>query len=208
MSEPLPLEEPTPGRTGVGSTGELNLPESVRRNWGLTPGAEFRVEETDDGLLLRPADSPLRKVYVQPTTSCNLDCPICMRHSWVEPGGTMAMSTYRRLAEGLREVPSLRSVAFWGQGEPLLHPEIVEMVRLAGELGASTQLITNGLLLDPTIDEGLVLAGLSSLTATSSPSVGTACGPAGSSNVHEGMRRQQRVPACRTGRVRQRDARI
>ncbi len=163
MSEPPPLEEPIPGRTGVGSKGELHLPESVRRNWGLTPGAEFRVEETDDGLLLRPADPPLRKVYVEPTTSCNVDCPICMRHSWVEPGGTMAMSTYRRLLEGLREVPSLQSVAFWGQGEPLLHPDIVDMVRLAGELGASTQLITNGLLLDPTIAEGLVLAGLSSL---------------------------------------------
>lgn len=143
--------------------GALRLPEEQRRRWGLTPGAEFVVEERPDGLFLRPADPPLRKVYVEPTTACNLDCPICVRHSWDEPGGVMEMATYRRLIKGLRDAPALQSVAFWGLGEPLLHPHIVEMVALAGELGARTELITNGLLLDAQMAEGLILAGLDTL---------------------------------------------
>ncbi len=54
-------------------------------------------------------------------------------------------------------------MAFWGLGEPLLHPDIVEMVALAEELGARTELITNGLLLDQEMAEGLVQAGLDTL---------------------------------------------
>jgi len=78
----------------------------------------------------------------------------------------MEMATYRRLVDGLREVASLRTVAFWGFGEPLLHPDIVEMVALAKELGAKTELITNGLLLDKEMAEGLVMAGLDTLVVS------------------------------------------
>lgn len=150
-------------KMALGPDGALRLPEEQCLRWGLAPGAEFLVEETADGLLLRPANPPLQKVYVEPTTACNLDCPICVRHSWDEPGGMMTMATYRRLIEGLCEVPSLQAVAFWGLGEPLLHPDIVEMVGLVGELGARTELITNGLLLDTEMAEGLILAGLDTL---------------------------------------------
>lgn len=147
----------------VHEDGVLRLHEEQARGWGLLQGAEVVVEERPDGLFLRPADPPLRKLYVEPTTACNLDCAICVRHSWAEPGGTMPMTTYGRLVDGLREVPSLDTIAFWGLGEPLLHPGIIDMVRLANELGVKTELITNGLLLDPGLAEGLVLAGLDTL---------------------------------------------
>jgi MoaA/NifB/PqqE/SkfB family radical SAM enzyme len=150
-------------RIAVDPDGVLRLSEEQICRWGLTPGAGIIVEERPDGLFLRPADPPLRKVYVEPTTACNLDCPICARRSWNEPGGSMGVSTYRRLVEGLREVPTLETVAFWGLGEPLLHPDIVEMVALAKELGARTELVTNGLLLGAELAEGLILAGLDTL---------------------------------------------
>ncbi|MGA9350483.1 MAG: radical SAM protein [Anaerolineae bacterium] len=150
----------------VGKDGELRLPEEQRRRWGLTPGAELLIRETLEGLLLRPSDPPLAKVYVEPTTDCNLRCRICVRNSWSELVGSMQMATYRRLVDGLREVPSLRTMAFWGFGEPLLHPDIVEMVALAKELGAKTELITNGLLLDREMAEGLVMAGLDTLVVS------------------------------------------
>jgi len=130
------------------------------------PGAEFVVEERPDGVFLRPADPPLRKVYVEPTTACNLNCPICVRHTWDEPDGIMEMATYRRLVEGLRGVGALLTVAFWGLGEPLLHPDTVEMVALARGLGAETELITNGLLLDAGMAGGLVEAGLDRLVVS------------------------------------------
>ena len=146
--------------------GYVQLPEHLRRRWGLTPGAELEIQETPEGLQLRPTDPPLAKVYVEPTSACNLNCPVCVRNAWDEPTGTMAMATYRRLVDGLRDVPSLRTMAFWGLGEPLLHPEIVEMVAAATRLGAETELITNAVLLDRETAKGLVTAGLDLLVVS------------------------------------------
>lgn len=156
-------DERSPDGPLVDEAAALNLPEVQRRRWGLTPGAELRVEETPDGLLLRRADPVLSNVYVEPTSACNLNCRTCMRRTWGEPIGTMEAATYRRLIDGLRDVPSLRRVAFWGFGEPLLHPQIAEMVALAKELGAQTELITNGLLLNEGMAAGLVSSGLDTL---------------------------------------------
>lgn len=153
-------------RTIINKDGRLTLPQDQRRRWGLVAGAEISVEETEHGVLLRRADPALRKVYVEPTTACNLNCRICMRTSWSEPTGFMEMATYRRLIAGLQAVPTLTKVAFWGLGEPLLHPDIVEMVALAKGLGAQTELISNGLLLDRSMAEGLINAGLDTLVVS------------------------------------------
>jgi len=153
----------TDGRLFVGDAGEMRFSPTQSLRWGMSPGAEFLVRETPDGLLLEPRDPVLSKVYVEPTSACNLACRTCMRRSWNEPVGTMEMNTYRRLVEGLREVPSLRKIAFWGLGEPLLHPQIVEMVAQAKALGAKTEIVTNGLLLQEGVARELVAVGLDTL---------------------------------------------
>lgn len=150
----------------VGERGELRLPAEQRRRWGLDAGAELLIEETPASLVLRRADPVLTTVYVEPTSACNLSCRACVRNSWDEPVGTMEMPVYRRLIAGLKGLPSLRKVAFWGFGEPLLHPQIVEMVALAKAAGARTELVTNGLLLDRSKAEGLVAAGLDTLVVS------------------------------------------
>jgi hypothetical protein len=75
----------------------------------------------------------------------------------------MSMETYGALIDGLRAVPTLRAMAFWGFGEPLLHPQIAPMVDMAHGLGARTEMFSNGLLLDGAMAEALVSAGLDSL---------------------------------------------
>jgi len=137
----------------VDPDGRLILPEAYRKRWGLTPGTEFLVQETPEGLFLRPLDPPLKKVYVEPTSRCNLNCQTCVRRSWNEPTGFMDMRHFNRLMNDLRSVPSLEKIAFWGIGEPLLHRDIVEMVSSAHALGVETELITNALLLDQTAAE-------------------------------------------------------
>lgn len=150
--------------------------EPMFSGWGIAPtlerkpegaelglGEEFVVEETPRGFLVRKLDPPLSVVYVEPTTRCNLRCSTCVRNVWEEPLGDMEMETYRRLVEGLRSVHSLRKMSFWGYGEPLLHPDIVEMVRMAKELKVKTQMITNGLLLTREVSERLVEVGLDSI---------------------------------------------
>jgi MoaA/NifB/PqqE/SkfB family radical SAM enzyme len=83
-------------------------------------------------------------LQLEPTTQCQLDCTLCpriranSRHSI----GHMDYGNYERL---IRELgPYLLAIAFWQWGEPLLHPRIIEMVRLAHELGIMTMISTNG----------------------------------------------------------------
>ncbi len=141
----------------------IQLTEEQALRWNQHRGTEFVAEEMGDGLYLRPADPPLTKIYIEPTTNCNLNCSTCMRNSWDEPSGEMAMDTYSRLLRGLKKVGSFRTLAFWGFGEPLLHPRIVEMVAAARKQGYKTELITNGMLLSRGISDGLVDAGLDTL---------------------------------------------
>lgn len=111
-------------------------------------------------------DPPLAKVYVEPTTRCNLRCRTCMRGAWDEPGDQMSAATFAALVQGLAEVKTLTSVAFWGIGEPLLHPDLPQMIRQVKQLGARTEVVTNALLLEPPLAAQLVAAGLDRLVVS------------------------------------------
>jgi MoaA/NifB/PqqE/SkfB family radical SAM enzyme len=160
MSESQPKASAETELLHLDSEGRLIFTDALKSRWGLKPGTALVLRQTQHGLMLFPADPPLRKVYVEPTAACNLNCRTCMRHSWSEPIGTMTMATFNRLVESLRTVPSFHTMAFWGMGEPLLHPSIASMVGEAKALVAETELITNGLLLSPEVAQALITAGL------------------------------------------------
>lgn len=109
---------------------------------------------------------PLTKLYVEPTTQCNLQCRTCIRNSWDEPIGFMDMNVFRRLISGIKFFRSLKRVAFWGFGEPLVHPEIVKMVALTHQAGLQTEIVTNGHLLDHDTAQALIHAGLDALVVS------------------------------------------
>jgi MoaA/NifB/PqqE/SkfB family radical SAM enzyme len=109
---------------------------------------------------------PLTKIYIEPTTLCNLKCRTCIRNSWDETIGSMDMAIYKKLLSDLREFPSLHTMAFWGIGEPLAHPEIANMIALAHEMGLETEVITNGHLLDRDLARRFIEAGLDTLVVS------------------------------------------
>jgi MoaA/NifB/PqqE/SkfB family radical SAM enzyme len=78
----------------------------------------------------------------------------------------MDMAVYRKLLSDLKEFPTLNSISFWGIGEPLMHPEIVNMVSLAHEMGLKTEVITNGHLLNKDMASGFIHAGLDTLVVS------------------------------------------
>jgi MoaA/NifB/PqqE/SkfB family radical SAM enzyme len=147
----------------VDKEGRLVLPPGIASQYGLTPGAEVYVDQERSGLGLYPALGHLRKVYIEPTNRCNLECRTCIRHSWTEPLGHMSGETFGRIVQGLRAFSPAPVVFFGGFGEPLAHPRIVEMVNEVKGLGARVELITNGMLLDARMADGLVRAGLDML---------------------------------------------
>jgi MoaA/NifB/PqqE/SkfB family radical SAM enzyme len=154
------MTEESEALASVNAAGQLVLPAETVARLGLQPGAQIRLDQTDDGLHLRPPASHLAKVYVEPTNGCNLGCRTCIRNTWDEAPGQMTAATFARVVEGLHAFTPLPSVFFGGFGEPLTHPAIVEMVAQVKALGAKVELITNGTLLTPDLSHRLIAAGL------------------------------------------------
>jgi MoaA/NifB/PqqE/SkfB family radical SAM enzyme len=75
----------------------------------------------------------------------------------------MAEEVFSRLVADLREFPSPPDVFFGGYGEPLYHPDILDMISRVSALGSQADLVTNGTLLTPHLVESLVDAGLRKL---------------------------------------------
>ena len=113
----------------------------------------------------RSAD-PLNKVYVEPTNRCNLNCVTCIRHSWDEPFEDLAWPAYQGLMDGLADFPDIKTIAFAGFGESLLHPRFPEMVRLAHMNGLRTEMTSNAMLLTSSLAEQLIDAGLDQFTVS------------------------------------------
>jgi len=77
--------------------------------------------------------------------------------------GKMSEAVFSRIIEGLGAFSPLPTVFFGGFGEPLCHPDIIEMVSRVKALGAKVELITNGTLLTREMSRDLVKAGLDML---------------------------------------------
>lgn len=100
-------------------------------------------------------DKPIQcSLYV--TDRCNLDCSYCTEYdnSQRHP----PLETILRRLDHIHLLGAIR-VAFVG-GEPLLHPEIVQMVAYAQSLGLATSLTTNGFPLTQRLIDELAGAGL------------------------------------------------
>ena len=45
----------------------------------------------------------LRKLYIEPTTKCNLNCKMCFRHTWFdEPMCDLSLEEYRYVLETIK----------------------------------------------------------------------------------------------------------
>lgn len=115
---------------------------------------------------------PFRFDFIQVEVSalCNASCPYCVHGCYGEiwGGGLMEMDTFKRIQ---RSFGSSNLVFLQGWGEPLLHPEIWDMVRMVKEEGPKVGFTTNGTLLTPenrqhVMDSGLDIMGISLAGAT------------------------------------------
>ncbi|WP_051286260.1 radical SAM protein [Megalodesulfovibrio gigas] len=106
-----------------------------------------------------------RVLLIEPTSRCNLACGMCPRQTpgCVMTDGDLAFETLAALETVL---PGVERVSLAGLGEPLLHPQIVEIVAwLRARLPATARigLQTNGLLVTQALADRLAAAGLDQL---------------------------------------------
>ena len=101
-------------------------------------------------------------VSVEPANVCQLRCPECPvgKGERLEERGERLMSreVWERVLEQIRE--TAHTIQFYFQGEPLLHPDLPQMIREAHEAGLYTIVSTNAQALTQERAEALVASGL------------------------------------------------
>jgi MoaA/NifB/PqqE/SkfB family radical SAM enzyme len=140
----------------VNENKEIILPSQLAKDLGISPGDEIRVEANGNGLYLHPSINTLKRVYVEATNKCNLTCSTCMRNVWDVKYGHMSSETFERILSGLGDFPEKPEIFLGGYGEPLSHPDILQMIERAKERGHRVSLITNGILLTESVTRRLI----------------------------------------------------
>lgn len=110
-----------------------------------------------------PLDRPL-SMYIEPTNICNLKCSFCP-HSlddYAEQAGYhqhMPIELFRKVMDEVREL-EIKSIRLFFFGEPVIHPDIEEICRLASKIAPATQVTSNGMLITPRRAQALIDSGL------------------------------------------------
>ncbi|KMT22633.1 radical SAM/SPASM domain-containing protein [Clostridium cylindrosporum] len=133
---------------------------------GITPGGKRTVLAE-----VLPLNTPFL-VQIFPVYNCNFRCNYCLhalprnKHGYISDKVFMDINMYKKCIDDMSNFKNkLKMLRFAGIGEPLLHKEISEMIRYAKRknVADSTDIVTNGALLNPDLSLSLIDAGLDKL---------------------------------------------
>ncbi|MCX7766564.1 MAG: radical SAM protein, partial [Candidatus Sumerlaeia bacterium] len=93
---------------------------------------------------------------------CDNKCPYCARQTYTElvESGLMKLEQFKQLGDDLRFA---QLVALYGLGEPLLHPQFFEFVRLVKSAGGYASTSSHGMTLTPEVIGKILDSGLDEL---------------------------------------------
>jgi len=104
-----------------------------------------------------------RHLQIEIITQCNLSCRICPRTIALEKANNEQMIKrwfeqipIEAFQQIIYQLPSLQTISLHGLGEPLLHPDIFRMIRMAENKGIHVRFITNGTLLTQGVAQQLI----------------------------------------------------
>jgi tungsten cofactor oxidoreducase radical SAM maturase len=138
----------------------LKIPPAFLQRRNLPTPLDFWLFEREGEPILLPRLPNLRKLYIEVTTGCNLQCRFCMRNIWDDPIALMTRDIFDAVAARLAFLPALEEVVFTSFGEPLTHPNILSMIETFTRRGLKVTLGSNGILLTPKIVSELIKLGV------------------------------------------------
>lgn len=118
-----------------------------------------------------PLDTPY-VVQIFPVYACNFKCGYCIfsvdksERGFISDKNMIDFDLYRKCVDDMTHFPNpVKVLRFVGIGEPLLHKKIIDMVAYTvnRKIAQKVEIVTNGVLLDKRMVDGLVGAGLSRL---------------------------------------------
>lgn len=117
-----------------------------------------------------PLDSRPRVLSIETTNRCNLNCPFCLvgmqedqesvaHDDLPRPWGAMDLKLCEKIADDANAF-GIEKMQLHFQGEPLMHKQFVDFIKISKRFGLATQVFTNGLLLNEERSREIVRAGL------------------------------------------------
>lgn len=129
----------------------------------MIPYTQLRKDPRLDLTEVVPLPAPLT-IYVEPTNRCNLSCGFCPQslEDYEDRTGKrqdMPLELWKKVMVEIAEL-KIKSLKLYFFGEPLLHPNIGEMVFAAKIACDRVELTTNGMALTRKVAVSLIEAGL------------------------------------------------
>ncbi len=160
----------------------IKFPDAASMGHAALNEAAFRLRS--------PRSARLTTLNVEVTNRCNLRCVYCpVNRSLTRPRTDLPFDLFRSILDRTKTLTTLLPFQW---GEPLLHPRIFDMLRLASERGVRTYLTTNGTFLDDATQRAILSSGLARLTISVD----------GNDEIHE------RTRGVELGPIRERVARL
>jgi MoaA/NifB/PqqE/SkfB family radical SAM enzyme len=99
------------------------------------------------------------RLNLELTTMCNIKCIMCRGSkeykNKYKSNRYLDYNSFIKVLEGV-DLRRLKALNFAGNSEPLINPDIVSIIALCKELGIFIEMITNGMMLTPSISEQLL----------------------------------------------------
>lgn len=83
-----------------------------------------------------------KKIYIEITNNCNLNCSFCSKINRKKK--YMSLDEYEKILDKIKDYTNY--IYLHVKGEPLLHPKVIEMIKLAEQYNLKVNLTTNGVL--------------------------------------------------------------
>lgn len=101
---------------------------------------------------------PPRRIFIEPTNICNLNCIHCVHDGkMTRSHGFIDLDLFKKIIEDIKGWNRSTELCLFQQGEPLLHKQIDEIVRLSGtEYDFFTKMNSNGIALTRELSEKLI----------------------------------------------------
>ena len=93
--------------------------------------------------------SKFRYVYIEITNSCNLSCPFCPTFN-LKQNSFLSINDFKIIINNIKDYT--KTVYFHVKGEPLLHPQIEEFIKICNHENIDVCITTNGVLLNKNKD--------------------------------------------------------
>ena len=113
-----------------------------------------------------PLDTPY-VLFIDPCGRCNFVCNFCpcniAKENYEERHKLMSLENFKKIVDGIQIfAQKVKVIYLYGYGEPLLHPEFMEMAAYLknADVCREIRLVTNGSLLSPDLNTRLVDTGI------------------------------------------------